>query len=441
LGKIISYGKIRKIEIDDTMPCNKFDEFYLPRCDYLEELWPAILTKALIKLYSYKIVSSSFKECGDFEPLYALTGYVPEKINLNEKGLYRMFDEKKEEEEEKEGEEKEKENEENKENKENNKEKENNKNNNTNNNLNNNIVIEDEKEEESILLKKDLSKTSIISKTDENDGILFLENALTDENYKKENFYILCYRKTEEKEIDSGKELIHQKTFKKKRDFKRLSTYVQRKPVLSTKNLNEENLLNRYKRKTSLKSQKLAFEEISEEMESNKIRNQQKRTKSVAKNQYFKSTGNVRNNFDNSQISENKNVMKEELIKKAKEHLDNRVYTGLLYSIVELFYNKEFNMNRLLPIDFSDLRALMKNFNTTNVFKQLSRAEKREYIKKLKDIKTIQKEEKTKRIENLKLKGKKYYSIKIENSSVEEPTFITNHNDDEIQMTKKMFNE
>ena len=70
-----------------------------------------------------------------------------------------------------------------------------------------------------------------------------------------------------------------------------------------------------------------------------------------------------------------------ELLKKSKEQLNNRVYTGLLYSIVELFNNKEFNMNRLLPIDFSDLRELMKNFNTTNVFKQLSRAEKREYIK------------------------------------------------------------
>jgi hypothetical protein len=43
----------------------------------LEEIWPAILTKALLKLYSYKIISNRFYEIGDAEPFYALTGYVP----------------------------------------------------------------------------------------------------------------------------------------------------------------------------------------------------------------------------------------------------------------------------------------------------------------------------------------------------------------------------
>ena len=52
-----------------------------------------ILTKALLKLYSYKIVSSSFHECGDYEPFYALTGYFPESFDLKKEiNLSKMFD-------------------------------------------------------------------------------------------------------------------------------------------------------------------------------------------------------------------------------------------------------------------------------------------------------------------------------------------------------------
>ena len=52
-----------------------------------------ILTKALLKLYSYKIVSSSFHECDDYEPFYALTGYIPVSFDLKKEiNLSKMFD-------------------------------------------------------------------------------------------------------------------------------------------------------------------------------------------------------------------------------------------------------------------------------------------------------------------------------------------------------------
>ncbi len=52
-----------------------------------------ILTKALLKLYSYKIVSSSFHECDDYEPFYALTGYIPVSFDLKKEiKLSKMFD-------------------------------------------------------------------------------------------------------------------------------------------------------------------------------------------------------------------------------------------------------------------------------------------------------------------------------------------------------------
>ena len=70
-------GKLRAIDIDDRMPLSDRDEYFFPKCESLEELWPALLTKALLKLYSYKIISNKFKEIGDTEPFYALTGYIP----------------------------------------------------------------------------------------------------------------------------------------------------------------------------------------------------------------------------------------------------------------------------------------------------------------------------------------------------------------------------
>ena len=91
--KLYHFGKLRKIIIDDRMPTDKYDKFFLPRCENLEEIWPALITKAIFKLYSYKIVSNTFKECGDFEVFYALTGYIPEFVDLiKENDLFKMFE-------------------------------------------------------------------------------------------------------------------------------------------------------------------------------------------------------------------------------------------------------------------------------------------------------------------------------------------------------------
>ncbi len=88
--KLFHMGKYRKVEIDDRMPCTKFDEFLFPRCESIEELWPALLTKAICKLYSYKVNKIKFLrdktvpyENSDVSVLYSLTGFVPEHLNLN----------------------------------------------------------------------------------------------------------------------------------------------------------------------------------------------------------------------------------------------------------------------------------------------------------------------------------------------------------------------
>ena len=45
------------------------------------------------------------------------------------------------------------------------------------------------------------------------------------------------------------------------------------------------------------------------------------------------------------------------------ELFDNKIYVGVIYNIIEFFNNCNFNMNRLIPIDFSDLRNMLKSFN------------------------------------------------------------------------------
>ena len=117
--------------------------------------------------------------------------------------------------------------------------------------------------------------------------------------------------------------------------------------------------------------------------------------------------------------------------------MEYNLYKGILYDIIDIFNNKEYNMDRLKPIDFSDLKAMLKNFNKNNVFKQLNKEEKKEYITNLKKIKEQQKTLKAQRIENLKLKGEQFYAIKIQNNGITKTTYNSKYSDNEIQMTKK----
>lgn len=47
-------GKERLIEIDDRMPCDYRKKPIFPRTINAMEIWPQLLMKALLKVYSYK---------------------------------------------------------------------------------------------------------------------------------------------------------------------------------------------------------------------------------------------------------------------------------------------------------------------------------------------------------------------------------------------------
>ena len=76
-------GKLRKVEIDDRMPCGANEEWLLPKLERIDLLWPHLITKALLKLYSYQYSNTDYmyEEIGDCSIIYALTGYIGEKFN------------------------------------------------------------------------------------------------------------------------------------------------------------------------------------------------------------------------------------------------------------------------------------------------------------------------------------------------------------------------
>ena len=80
------HGKPRKIIIDDRMPCNINSEYILPQCEAIEELWPALFFKALLKLYIYKIRHPFYyfnEEFMDSNIIYSLTGMQVITLDLN----------------------------------------------------------------------------------------------------------------------------------------------------------------------------------------------------------------------------------------------------------------------------------------------------------------------------------------------------------------------
>eukprot|EP01022_Parablepharisma_sp_SALTPOND_P002364 TRINITY_DN1096_c0_g1_i1.p1 TRINITY_DN1096_c0_g1~~TRINITY_DN1096_c0_g1_i1.p1 ORF type:complete len:1297 (+),score=217.97 TRINITY_DN1096_c0_g1_i1:10066-13956(+) len=66
------------------MPCNSKGHIMLPHSENPFELWPALLTKAILKLYSYQWVykDNSEGEVGDASIVHALTGLLPERIDM-----------------------------------------------------------------------------------------------------------------------------------------------------------------------------------------------------------------------------------------------------------------------------------------------------------------------------------------------------------------------
>ncbi|NXY41508.1 ADGB protein, partial [Ceuthmochares aereus] len=80
--KLYWMGCWRKITVDDTMPFNEEDNLLLPSTTCQTELWPMLLSKAIIKLANTSICETAKRELEEFTVLHTLTGWIPEVIPI-----------------------------------------------------------------------------------------------------------------------------------------------------------------------------------------------------------------------------------------------------------------------------------------------------------------------------------------------------------------------
>ncbi|NXL41655.1 ADGB protein, partial [Podilymbus podiceps] len=89
--KLYWMGCWRKIIVDDTMPFSEEDNLLLPATTCQIELWPMLLSKAIIKLANTSIHEPGKRELEEFTVLHTLTGWIPEVIPLQPEYLDKIW--------------------------------------------------------------------------------------------------------------------------------------------------------------------------------------------------------------------------------------------------------------------------------------------------------------------------------------------------------------
>ncbi|NXR63435.1 ADGB protein, partial [Rhadina sibilatrix] len=89
--KLYWMGCWRKIIVDDTMPFSEEDNLLLPATTCQNELWPMLLSKAIIKLANTSIHETGKREMEEFTVLQTLTGWIPEIIPLQPEYLDKVW--------------------------------------------------------------------------------------------------------------------------------------------------------------------------------------------------------------------------------------------------------------------------------------------------------------------------------------------------------------
>ena len=370
--KLFHMGKYRKVVIDDKFPVNKETfETFLPQCDSPLELWPLILTKALIKLYSYKYKSEPYirDEVGDCSIIYSLTKYIGIKLpsykfikylnDLQDYKTKQISDDNKDKEED-----------------------ENN-----------------EKKADNILLNNKSNKEygyDIIVGYINSRNYLEEGNSLEKENKIKQinklninienNYDIDKFPKIER---NKNSILYTERTYK----IKNLNTNLKNRrkiPSIKKKNLNippENQLLyDKLNKNTGVSTKKELdpFHKFERYFEEHR----------------FLTTENIYKNYQKF------------LTKKTNKIHKSGIICDVGYTLLEIFQCGNFNMKRLKPIYFGDMKLDIKV-----KYKQMSPEEKVVYLDQIKDLRKKQKKEKENRIKQYLDIGTNFLCIKFTNES------------------------
>ncbi len=506
--KLYFMGKPRKIEIDDLMPCNKNEDFILPSCYKLSELWPALLTKAIFKIHSYKRMSTFTEEVGDISIIYNLTGYICEKIPTNSLRVQQLtnfilskqnylnkyklaaavnFENEKISST----------------NKSNNDQiKSNNKyglyhRQSSNNNLNlvsgyfsKNLRKYGKRDEETSIISNDYSDRNTTIMNNENSKVpsrkqsfilgkasgitnLFRKNnkkySIEPENKKKKSMKFFIQNMDNQQDLNSVAE--------ENGDIKEEKNEITNQDNNSEFNSVANNEIN-IQGNIFHNQNKKELDIISENNRNPDKEKGQGYTDFVnlikkgitSSDRKRNSTGDLYNlkdrvvnlimkneNYIDSQDYEkmmNRLATQESPLKTTKNlvnlkfEIDGKttetnsrddIQKNYLYPIIDYFENNKFNMTRLKPIDFSDIKRYGREEKIPGIYKQLSKEDKKKYLENLVHIKNKQKEMKDHRIKELKAEGRKYNFVKIINCTIGIPRldFFVPFTDSEIFITKK----
>jgi len=558
--KLYFMGKPCLVEIDDLIPCNKHEDFIFPRCDRLDEIWPALLTKAILKLHTYKRNSKYTDEYGDLSIIYNLTGYITEKVAINSMRVSNI--------------EKFLQNNEiytkqhkiiacvawNEENLDQSKfssEKKKNKISKYNKNENNKEVLNSYLNSNSSFntlmgnqygLKQNVnnkmsSKKSLVSLnsnlsqiTEENKNINNHANNITKKSSINNKFKRANSIAETEKpslvgsiiNVKGATENIFQNSFKNNANFNFINllknipeennydNYEERKEIFvedkksetsEFNSLNHENMSNTEEhhgnnlisistyennREKSSNTKSPKIKDLNKIKKRNQVENQVKydrnknrrstiiganirgnselmmensqekeyRDSNSTKKNIIAEVSNFNTNSSNNKIDienrnvpmgkqentvmkSNKNIKKYdfnlELMERPDTYIREDIIINYIYPILDFFDNQKFNMQRLKPIDFSDIKKMGQEGRKQGIYKQLPKDEKKKYLENLVELKTKQRELKNKRIDEIKSEGRRYNLIKIKNNTIGIPKmdFFVPHSEQEIFMTKK----
>ena len=391
--KLYLNGNLICIEIDDLIPCNDIGVPLFPYVEDSKEIFSLLLTKALVKLYNIQFSDHyNYNTLSIYQIYHSLTGYLMEEYIIKD-----------------------------------------------------HLLI---KPDPAFLLNSIEKIGKLISNENQKLKKYFLftfKEQATKPKVKKQTMYDFSNLSSFEPLVFEDKSDLQKpkirasdfnKSYNTKDSSKMLFTYLKRKSdggMKDSKMSSERTLQSKFKiGGTSVeKSRKKLFDKIpiknklkkeEEKERERKPSSPKSRKKSKAKNEERVRTVNlspesfnvtpsgINRANSNATIScyYNSNnqaaLQKIQLVSLPKKHI---------LSVVEIFHNYKFNMLKLKPMDFSDLKAKYKlSFENSN-YKLMNNKEKKEFIIKLQENKKIFKEKRKERLECLNNQGDDIFLIRL----------------------------